>query len=183
MPMQAYKSLHVPEEKEKSTEPSSYFSTEEETSIKDVLTLTSQVCEVSICGISLVTENNEWTTFFKGIDTAKIHEKNSFFNYLRQFKCDLAITDAITDPRFNNDTIVTGDLQVRFFKNSCLFDAEENLIGFLFLLDYQTVNLSPEKLSCLSILHKQLLSLVKKITANQTITASNAIRSDIISRR
>jgi PAS domain S-box-containing protein len=70
------------------------------------------------------------------------------------------VPDALSDPRFAQSPLVTGNLGVRFYAGAPLVDPEGHALGTLAVMDQQPRHLALEDIERLMLLARQAMSLV-----------------------
>lgn len=102
----------------------------------DMITrLTQRLFGVETCTISLIDNDRQWFKSRTGIDNAETSRSVAFCDYtIRQYDA-MVVPDAREDPRFKNNSLVTGDPNIRFYAGYPLEIADHQAIGTLCVFD------------------------------------------------
>jgi diguanylate cyclase (GGDEF)-like protein len=122
---------------------------------------------VPVALVSLVDENRQWFKSRAGLDAAETPRNISFCGHAILGDEIFLIPDALDDPRFADNPLVTGAPYVRFYVGCPLRAANGDKIGTLCLLDIQPRNFDQDDRSAL----RDLASMVEdELNAFQTAT-------------
>lgn len=91
--------------------------------------------EVPIALVSLVDENRQWFKARVGLDVCETARDISFCGHALTLDAPLVIEDALLDPRFADNPLVTGEPFIRFYAGAPLRLAPGAAIGTLCLID------------------------------------------------
>lgn len=97
--------------------------------------LASRLFDVPIVLVSLIDANRQWFKSCKGLETNETSREISFCAHAILDKSIFIIPDALQDPRFADNPVVTGAPHVRFYAGYPLAAADGNLLGTLCIVD------------------------------------------------
>ena len=97
--------------------------------------IASRVCEAPIGLVSLVDEDRQWFKARVGLDADETPRNVSFCARAVEADADLIVNDAMQDPRFADNPLVTGDPQIRFYAGALLRSREGLPLGTLCVID------------------------------------------------
>jgi signal transduction histidine kinase len=98
---------------------------------------------VPIALISLVDANRQWFKSCQGLAVRETPREVSFCGHAILGDAALVVDDARQDPRFADNPLVTGELQVRFYAGQPLRDPQGHPLGTLCIMDRAPRQLSP----------------------------------------
>jgi PAS domain S-box-containing protein len=136
--------------------------------------LTAHLFQVPIVLISLVDENRQWFKSSVGLEVCESGRDISFCGYTILERRPFVIPDALADPRFHDNPLVTGPPHVRFYAGIPLETDEELLVGTLCIIDHEPRIFTEEEIKLLqdvallvrdemnSLGHRQLLEVLRK---------------------
>ncbi len=96
--------------------------------------------------VSLVDTDRQWFKSHTGLDVCQTSRANSFCSYVVLNRQPVIITDATTDPRTADMTIVTEDPHIRAYAGFPLFNPTGHCFGSLCIIDYRPREFSPRDL-------------------------------------
>ncbi len=132
--------------------------------VYDALTgLARTICGTSIGLISLVDRDRLWFKSRSGLDAREIPRQGSFCSSAIQETGLFQVPNALNDPRFRDNLLVTGPLAIRFYCGVPLLDSDGRSLGMLCVLDRQPRRLSD--VQCNALL--QLASVVMYLLENR----------------
>jgi GAF domain-containing protein len=130
---------------------------------EDIVKLAGAICGTPIAIISIVGENEQTFKASTGLLITATPRSESFCAYtlsMRKRNEYLIVQDALLDPRFVNNILVTGPPFIRFY---CGFPLRKNgiNIGAVCVIDTEPRTLTDEQLQALSILRDHLSEWVE----------------------
>ncbi|NKB47900.1 MAG: GAF domain-containing protein [Alphaproteobacteria bacterium] len=105
--------------------------------------------DVPIVLVSLIDSNRQWFKSKQGLDTPETPRDISFCTHAIQQDAALIITDALDDPRFRENPLVTGPPYIRFYIGVPLRTPDGHNIGTLCAIDQQPRELSDDDIHIL----------------------------------
>ena len=132
--------------------------TEAEAVYDDFVKLASYICQTPIALISLVDPTRQWFKATVGCPASETSRDVAFCAHaIHQFDV-FVVPDTLTDPRFVDNPLVTGDPHIRFYAGAPLITPEGLAIGTLCAIDREPRILSQEQISALQTLARQVVS-------------------------
>ena len=132
--------------------------TEAEAVYDDFVKLASYICQTPIALISLVDPTRQWFKATVGCPASETSRDVAFCAHaIHQFDV-FVVPDTFTDPRFVDNPLVTGDPHIRFYVGAPLITPEGLAIGTLCAIDREPRILSPEQITALQTLARQVVS-------------------------
>lgn len=113
-------------------------------SFDDIVELTAKLFQVPICLVSLVDDDRQWFKAKVGIDACETARSISFCGHAILRPKVMVVEDALTDHRFFDNPLVTGDPFIRFYAGAPLVDLKGYLLGTLCIVDHEPRGLSDE---------------------------------------
>ncbi|MFC7207771.1 GAF domain-containing protein [Comamonas endophytica] len=111
--------------------------------------LASCLLQVPIAAISIVDESRQWFKSRVGIDVSETARNDSFCTCTIESASVLVVEDALTDPRFADSLLVTGDPGIRFYAGVPLHLPSGHALGSLCVIDTQPRKLNDQEIQLL----------------------------------
>lgn len=118
--------------------------------------IASTLFDVPIALVSLVNSDRQWFKSRQGLDAPETPRDMAFCAHAITQDSVFVVNDAIHDPRFADNPLVTGEPHVRFYAGVPLTLADGSRIGTLCLIDNRPRELDEIKLAMLCDLGKML---------------------------
>jgi signal transduction histidine kinase/CheY-like chemotaxis protein len=126
----------------------------------EITTLVAKVLKVPIALISIVDENRQWFKSSVGLDTRQTDRSLAFCDYTIRNSQIFEVEDALTDDRFKENPLVTGNPQIRFYCGSPLIDDEGYKLGSLCAIDQVPRSLSQSQKDVLTALSRTVIKIL-----------------------
>ncbi|PZQ65901.1 MAG: hypothetical protein DI570_00345 [Phenylobacterium zucineum] len=106
--------------------------------IFDSLTnLAAQTFQTPVAVVSLIDANRQWFKSCLGLDSKETARDVAFCDHTIRQARTLIIPDALADPRFRDNPLVTGDPNIRFYAGAPLSTPEGHKLGSLCVIDFR----------------------------------------------
>ncbi len=105
--------------------------------------------DVPIVLVSLVDTNRQWFKSRRGLDSSETPRDMAFCAHAILHDDVLQVSDALQDPRFADNPLVTGDPYVRFYAGAPLTLSDGSRPGTLCLIDHRARHLDEHQLGLL----------------------------------
>lgn len=133
----------------------------------DLALLAAQICGTPIAVISLVDHERQWFKSHHGLAARETTRDLAFCAHaILEPEQILVVPDATADERFADNALVTGDPHIRFYAGAPLITPTGAPIGTLCVIDHESRTLSPDQLSALGALSRQVMA---QLTLRQTL--------------
>lgn len=131
-----------------------------ESEYDSITKLASRICGTPIALISLLDENRQWFKSKNGLETTETSRDISFCQHAILNEVPFVVPNALEDPVFANNPLVTGNLAIRFYAGVPLTDPDGFHLGTLCVIDQKSRVLTEDQLDSLRILAGQVISLL-----------------------
>ncbi|SFT45789.1 PAS domain S-box-containing protein [Chryseobacterium formosense] len=139
----------------------------EEKNFDDLTELAASICNTPIALISFVDADRQWFKSHYGLDTRQTDRCHSFCSHAIEHPDILMqVEDALADPRFRDNALVTGSPDIRFYAGMPLVDEQGYALGSICVIDHQPRKLNDAQQKALRTLARQVidkLSLKKRV--------------------
>ena len=122
----------------------------------DLALIASQICGTPISLISLVDRDRQWFKSKVGIEAKETSRDVAFCAYAILQGGLSVVSDAMVDPRFSTNPLVTTDPKIRFYAGAPLRTSDGLAVGTLCVLDRTPRKLSGEQENALRALARQV---------------------------
>lgn len=134
---------------------------------------------VPIALVSLVDKDRQWFKSRQGLETTETPRDFSFCTHAIRKRDPFIINDALTDERFRNSPLVTGEPNIRFYAGIPLTTPKGHNIGTLCAIDTAPRELSPVELEILQDLARLVVDELelRQIALTDSLTGAQTRRS------
>jgi diguanylate cyclase (GGDEF)-like protein len=149
--------------------------------------MAARLLKVPIALVSLVDQDVQWFKSRCGLDATETPRDISFCAHAILDQAPMVVPDALLDPRFADNPLVTGPTRVRFYAGVPLYSIERQPIGTLCVLDHVPRQPSEEELDILRDLarmaeglihHRQLASAAQSLHSHVHVDAHDPALAD-----
>lgn len=131
----------------------------EEQAFDDITMLASYICDAPIALISLVDQERQWFKSRVGLQVRQTPREHAFCAHAILSPEDvLVINDATSDPRFENNPLVTGEPHIRFYAGAPLVTAQGNALGTICVIDNTPREMQKDRIEALRALSRQVVA-------------------------
>jgi len=121
--------------------------------------------DVPIALVSLVDEQRQWFKSKQGLDACETPRNISFCGHAIHSSDTLYIPDVLSDPRFSDNPLVSGEPHIRMYVGAPLITEQGYCVGTLCIIDYKSRHFSSDELSRLRDLADCVQSEFRQIIA------------------
>lgn len=114
--------------------------------------LASEILGTPIAAVSLISGDRQWFSAIHGIDCRQTGRDEAFCAHTILSDAPFIVEDALEDPRFRDNPLVTGDLKVRFYAGVALRTHEDLPLGSLCVIDHEPRSPSNSQIGALETL-------------------------------
>ncbi|MDJ0657350.1 MAG: GAF domain-containing protein [Xanthomonadales bacterium] len=144
-----------------------------EKSFDELTRLAASICDAPISLISLVDENRQWFKSRHGLDALETPREQAFCAHVIAGDEVMVVEDATRDSRFEDNPLVTGDPNIRFYAGAPLKVESGFNLGTLCVIDRVPRTLSEKQLEALEILRN---AVVSQIELRRSLSDLEAVR-------
>ena len=135
--------------------------TRPERSYDDITTIASATCGTPIALLSLVDADRQWFKSKVGIHATETPRDWSFCAHAILSSEPLIVHDALSDDRFKDNPLVTGDPGIRLYAGFPLQNHEAHRIGTLCVIDREPRDLNASQRQVMEALARQVVAFLE----------------------
>jgi GAF domain-containing protein len=135
--------------------------TEAEQIYDGITALAAHVCNAPVAMVSLVDESRQWFKAKVGVSQQQTPRDVAFCAHTILKDEPLFVSDALTDSRFADSALVTGEPGIRFYAGYPLVSPEGFALGALCVIDREPRKLSAKQQEAMQILARQVMALLE----------------------
>ena len=151
--------------------------TPEDPAFDDLTRLAAQICEAPVALISLIDGARQWFKSRVGLELMETPRRLAFCAYaILDPDQMLIVPDATQDPRFAGNELVTGPMSIRFYAGVPLVMEDGYALGSLCVLDQRPRELTAGQREALTVLARQVVSLIRLRRQNFALEEARAGR-------
>ncbi len=145
--------------------------------------LAAYFCDTPVALISLVDADRQWFKARFGFSLSETPRHLSLCAHAIREPGLFVVPDALADPRFANNPLVTADPPIRFYAGAPLLTAEGEALGTLCVIDHSPRDLSPAGAEALRALSHQVVAQLEwrraRLDLERTIERSRATEESL----
>ncbi len=135
----------------------SIVDTPHEVEFDRLVKLAAELCETPMAAISLVDEHRLWFKATWGLSMNEMDRSLAFCTHGIRQKGFYQVSNALEDPLFRDNPMVTGEIALRFYAGYPLHTQGGQVLGMLAVLDHQPRALTPKQRDQLQTLAMQAM--------------------------
>ena len=150
-----------------------------EAEFDQLVELAAAISGTPICAVSLMDDRTQWIKSSVGLEVTQVPREITFCTHAIDHDGIMVIEDALTDRRFSENVLVTGEPYVRFYAGVPLTTQEGVPFGTLCVADHTPRQLTNHQKTALQVLARQvttsLMLRVKQRALDAAIAEKDAI--------
>ncbi|HYO96371.1 MAG TPA: ATP-binding protein [Polyangiaceae bacterium] len=127
-----------------------------EEAFDNITRLAAEICAMPVALISLVDDARQWFKARVGMELPHTPREVAFCAHAITTPGTFVVSDACSDPRFADNSFVTGETHIRFYAGVPLVSPEGCALGTLCVMDRVARELAPRELRILEGLARQV---------------------------
>jgi GAF domain-containing protein len=135
--------------------------TKPESTFDDLAALASYVCNAPVALISLVDSERQWFKAKKGTTLSETPRDVAFCAHAINGTETMVVPDAMLDPRFAQNPLVTGEPGIRFYAGAPILTSDGHALGTVCVIDRAPSSVTPAQSEALKALARQVVSLLE----------------------
>ena len=151
--------------------------TGQEPLLDDITYLASEICEVPISLISLIDHDRQWFKSNVGLDAEETSRDISFCGHTILEDDIFEVEDAIADPRFVDNPLVTGYPHIRFYAGAPLIAANGTKLGTLCVIDNKPNKLNQKQRKLLVVLARDIVTQLEMRKESEDLIQSKELQT------
>lgn len=134
----------------------------EEAAYDEIVRLAATMAGAPIALISLIDEHRQWFKARVGLQVQETPKEQAFCAVaIERPEETMIVRDALEDPRFASNPLVTDDPGIRFYAGAPLVTSSGHALGTICVIDTQPRDIAPEQLEQLKFLAQQVITLLE----------------------
>ncbi|PZA06541.1 MULTISPECIES: sensor domain-containing diguanylate cyclase [unclassified Meiothermus] len=122
----------------------------------DITYLASRICNTPISLITLVDRDRQWFKSRVGLELSETPRDFSFCAHAILQSGVMIVPDALQDPRFADNPLVTGEPHIRFYAGAPLLTSSGEALGTVCVIDSRPRQIGDEEQKALAALARQV---------------------------
>jgi len=156
--------------------------TEAEELFDSISQLAATLCDVPIALISLIDEERQWFKAKVGLDAQETHRDLAFCAHAILNPDELLVVpDATQDSRFQDNPLVTGSPEIRFYAGAPIVTKDKQALGTLCVIDTEARDISDRQRQALTHLSSQVCANLELRLAHNKLEQLNESKNRFFS--
>jgi PAS domain S-box-containing protein len=136
--------------------------------------LAAELLGVPIALVSIVDSDRQWFKSRYGLSAPETPRDVSFCGHVVAGEAALVVADALADPRFSDNPLVTGEPRVRFYAGMPLRTRDGFVLGTLCAIDHVPREITARQRNALALLASQVVALLELRRSERLLRAESA---------
>jgi two-component sensor histidine kinase len=132
-----------------------------EADFDEVVQMVARMCDVPMALISLVDSHRQWFKAACGTDACGTPVEHAICAHAILHDGVMVVPDTLADPRFSDNPLCTGDLNVRFYAGAPLVTRDGLALGTVCVLDHRPRDLTVEQINLLRVTADLVMRLLE----------------------
>jgi diguanylate cyclase (GGDEF)-like protein len=129
--------------------------------LDDIAALAARLTGAPIALVSLLDGQRQWFKARVGLEATGTPRDQAFCGYAILNDAMLQVPDAAADPRFNDNPLVTGAAEIRFYAGVPLINPQGFALGTLCVIDHKPRELDAEQRETLTALARSVMTTLE----------------------
>jgi putative nucleotidyltransferase with HDIG domain len=141
------------------------------------------ICRTPIALITLVDAARQWFKSRVGLEATETPREHSFCAHAIVQSEPFVVPDALEDPRFSTNPLVTSDPKIRFYYGVQLVNDKGLALGTLCVIDRKPRELNAEQIDALKVLGRQVVAQLQLRRALQELSRHRSQLEETVEQR
>lgn len=151
-----------------------------EESFDDLTRLAAAICGTPISTVTIIDRDRQWFKSVIGLDSNEDPRDVSFCAHTVVDKEQLVVPDATQDARFEENPLVLGDPNIRFYAGSPLVMGDGHVVGTICVIDRVPRRLTQDQASALDALARQTMRVLELRVSEQELQELDRVKDEFV---